>query len=138
MWSGWQERSMRDVSSCRTDMPWHQELIAITMNTTIVWGVTPCSLVEVEPSFLGRHCLHLHGRRVSQQATNKNQVATAIRDTGTWSHGAKWNTQQKRDITVAYANRANLWLITQLITLLPTGNGFVVASLTTNMAPKVR
>jgi hypothetical protein len=38
-----------------------------TLNCTIVWDVTPCSLVEVYRQFRGKYCLSLYCRAVSNQ-----------------------------------------------------------------------
>lgn len=35
--------------------------------------MTPCSLVEVK-RFVGKYCLHLHGRKVDKQATSKQKA----------------------------------------------------------------
>jgi hypothetical protein len=40
---------------------------AVTMNSTIFWDVTPCSLVEFNQCLGGTYCLYLQDRRVSQE-----------------------------------------------------------------------
>jgi hypothetical protein len=54
-----------------TIYPWFQALRAVTTKSTIFWGVTPCTLIEVHRSFGRMYCLHVHGRRVSQ-ASNRH------------------------------------------------------------------
>jgi hypothetical protein len=37
------------------------------MKSNIFWDVTPCSLIEVHRRFGGIYCLHIRGRKVSQE-----------------------------------------------------------------------
>jgi hypothetical protein len=46
----------------------------VTMKVTVLWDVTPCSLVDLYPSFGGTYCHHFQGR-IKKQAPPKKSVS---------------------------------------------------------------
>jgi hypothetical protein len=50
-------------------------LIAVVMESSVFWDITPCSLLKVNWCFWGTYRLHLQGQSISQ-ARNQNQGAS--------------------------------------------------------------
>jgi hypothetical protein len=79
----------QNVSKVLPDYVRLEVLTAVTMKSTVSWGVTPCSLVEVHQCFWGMYCLHLQDQRVGH-AINQQDVSskqsTLLWYQTTWSH----------------------------------------------------
>jgi hypothetical protein len=59
-----------------------QALAALTMKTTVVWDMTPCSLVDINRCIGGTYCLHLQRRRVSPVFNSEDGGSVFLRNVG--------------------------------------------------------
>jgi hypothetical protein len=52
-------------------------ITTVLMKGSILWDITPCSLLKVNQCFRGTCCLHFQGQRISQV---KNQCEAVARE----------------------------------------------------------